>query len=299
MIGTKLTLNRKRSLLGLAFITPWFLGFALMFATPLIQSIKFSLSKLTISPSGYQLEFVGLTNFKDALLIDATFNRILSQSVTEMALNVPMILFFSLFSATLLNQKFKGRVLARAIFFLPVILASNAISSAESQGLINLVGDASVVNEMGTSASSYNIMSMVMMLADIGLPLSFIDYITEAIVRIYDIITHSGVQILIFLAALQSVPSSMYEVAKMEGATAYESFWKITFPMVSPLILTNVIYTIIDSFSGSKVTTTIFNTAFKTQNFGLSSAMSWIYTIIVSLVLVIIGFVLSKRVHYN
>jgi ABC-type sugar transport system permease subunit len=138
-----------------------------------------------------------------------------------------------------------------------------------------------------------------MMLSEVGLPLSFIDYIIEAITRIYEIIKSSGVQILIFLAALQSVPGSMYEVAKMEGATAYESFWKITFPMVSPLILTNVIYTIIDSFTGSAVTDMIFTTAFKTQNFGLSSAMSWVYTLIVSFVLVVIGVVLSKRVHYN
>lgn len=138
-----------------------------------------------------------------------------------------------------------------------------------------------------------------MILRDIGLPLSFVDYIVDAILRIYEIITSSGVQILIFLAALQSVPGAMYEVAKIEGATAYESFWKITFPLVSPLILTNVIYTIIDSFSGSSVTQMIFSTAFTTQNFGLSAAMSWIYTLIISLVLTIVGYVLSKRVHYN
>lgn len=138
-----------------------------------------------------------------------------------------------------------------------------------------------------------------MILSDIGLPLSFVDYIVDAILRIYEIITSSGVQILIFLAALQSVPGAMYEVAKIEGATAYESFWKITFPLVSPLILTNVIYTIIDSFSGSSVTQMIFSTAFTTQNFGLSAAMSWIYTLIISLVLIIVGYVLSKRVHYN
>lgn len=299
MNGTKLTLARKRSLLGIAFILPWLIGFVLLFAAPLFQSVQFSFSKLTVGLNGFELAGVGWDNFNNALFVDATFNRILTQSVSEMLLNVPMILFFSLFSATLLNQKFRGRTLARAIFFLPVILASNAISSAESAGLINLVGDASVVNEMGGSTSEYNIMSMVMILSDIGLPISFVDYIVGAIMRIYEIITSSGVQILIFLAALQSVPGSMYEVAKMEGATSYESFWKITFPMVSPLILTNIIYTIIDSFAGSPVTDVIFTTAFETQNFGLSSAMSWIYTVIVSIILVVIGWILAKRIHYN
>ncbi|MDQ0111907.1 carbohydrate ABC transporter permease [Paenibacillus harenae] len=299
MNGTKLTLARKRSLLGIAFILPWLIGFVLLFAAPLFQSVQFSFSKLTVGLNGFELEGVGWDNFNNALFVDATFNRILTQSVSEMLLNVPMILFFSLFSATLLNQKFRGRTLARAIFFLPVILASNAIASAESAGLINLVGDASVVNEMGGSTSEYNIMSMVMILSDIGLPISFVDYIVGAIMRIYEIITSSGVQILIFLAALQSVPGSMYEVAKMEGATSYESFWKITFPMVSPLILTNIIYTIIDSFAGSPVTDVIFTTAFETQNFGLSSAMSWIYTVIVGIILVVIGWILAKRIHYN
>lgn len=299
MSGNKLSLQHKRSLLGIAFIAPWLLGFVFMFATPLIKSIQFSFSKLTVDPAGFTLDGVGWANFHNALFVDATFNRVLTGSVRDMMLNVPMILFFSLFSATLLNQKFRGRIVARAIFFLPVILASNAISSAEASGLINLIGDATAVNELGQSGSKYNVLSMVMILSDIGLPLSFVDYIVDAILRIYEIITSSGVQILIFLAALQSVPGAMYEVAKLEGATAYESFWKITFPLVSPLILTNVIYTIIDSFSGSAVTQMIFTTAFTTQNFGLSAAMSWIYTLIISIILVVVGYVLSKRVHYN
>ena len=299
MNGIKLTLSRKRSLLGLAFIAPWIIGFSFFFLTPLLQSLQFSFSKLTIEPGGYALEPVGWSNFVNALTVDATFNRVLTESVTQMLLNVPMILFFSLFSATLLNQKFRGRIAARAIFFLPVILASNAIAAAEASGLINLIGDASVVNEMGQSTSQYNVRSMVLILSQAGIPIIVSNYIVDVILHIYQIITSSGVQILIFLAALQSVPGAMYEVAKMEGATSYEMFWKITFPLVSPLILTNVIYTIIDSFSGSAVTEMIFTTAFTTQNFGLSAAMSWTYTVIVSLILVVIGYTLSRKVHYN
>ncbi|MGE6575441.1 carbohydrate ABC transporter permease [Paenibacillus xylanexedens] len=295
----RLSLKSRRALLGLAFISPWLLGFIFLFATPLLQSIRFSLSNLSVAPGGYVLEYVGFQNFKDALLVDATFNRILVDSVGAMVLNVPMILFFSLFTATLLNQKFRGRTMARAIFFLPVILASSAVTAAESAGLINLMGDASAVDASADGGASFNVVSIVRMLADVGLPVAYVDYIVEAIMRIYEIISSSGVQILIFLAALQSVPGSMYEVAKIEGATAYESFWKITFPMVSPLILTNVIYTIIDSFAGSPVTQAIYQTAFKTQNFGLSSAMSWLYTLVIGLVLIVVGWVLSRRVHYN
>ncbi|MFD1135189.1 carbohydrate ABC transporter permease [Paenibacillus sp. PDC88] len=295
----RITLSQKRSLLGIIFISPWLLGFIFLFLTPMIQSIRFSLSELTVVSQGYELAYVGWSNFKEALLIDANYNRILTESVLQMIVNVPLILFFSLFSAVLLNQKFRGRGLARAIFFLPVILASGAVASAEASGLINLIGNATVAEETAGASSQFNTLSMVQLLNEAGLPLVITEYIVDAVMRIYDIIRSSGVQILIFLAALQSVPSSMYEVAKIEGATGYESFWKITFPMVSPLILTNVIYTVIDSFTTSPITQTIYTTAFQTQNFGLSASMSWIYTVVVGLLLFLIGFFISKRVHYN
>lgn len=292
------TLTRRRSLLGIAFISPWLLGFIFLFLFPLIQSITFSFNKLTIVEGGYELISVGFDNFKNALLVNPTFNRILTESIVDMVVNVPLILFFSLFTATLLNQKFRGRLAARAIFFLPVILASGAITAAEASGLINLIGDSGTVNELGNAASNFNGDYIAMMLLDLGIPNGFVDYLMEAIFRIYDIISSSGVQIIIFLAALQGIPGSMYEVAKIEGATAYETFWKITFPMVSPLILTNVIYTIIDSFSNSTITRTIYTTAFQSLDFGLSAAMAWLYTIVISIILIIIGVTISRKVFY-
>jgi ABC-type sugar transport system permease subunit len=294
----KLTLMQRRSLVGFTFILPWLIGFVFLFATPLFQSMQFSFHKLVVAPGGYALEYIGFQNFRDALFVDANFNRILTESVTEMALNVPMILFFSLFSAALLNQRFRGRGAARAVFFLPVILASGAIAAAETAGLISMTGSSEVAQELGQSQSGFDALSLVFMLDSAGLPAWFINYIVDGTGRIYEIIRSSGVQILIFLAALQSVPPAMYEVAKMEGATGYESFWKITFPMVSPLILTNIIYTIIDSFSNSPVTITIYETAFRSQNFGLSAAMSWLYTIMVALILIVIGFMVSRKVFY-
>jgi ABC-type sugar transport system permease subunit len=298
LIKRSFTLSQKRSLLGILFILPWLLGFLFLFLSPFLQSIQFSFSELKVAPNGYDLSFIGLDNYHHAIRIDPNFNRILTESVTEMVYNVPMILFFSLFAATLLNSKFKGRALARAIFFLPVILASGAIEEAQSAGLIQLTGSSQIAQELGEQQNGFDPMILVSILGNSGIPLGFIEYIVTAVNRIYEIIRSSGVQILIFLAALQSVPSTMYEVAKMEGATAYESFWKITFPMVSPLILTNVIYTIIDSFADSQVTQYIYETAFTSQNFGLSAAMAWMYTIVVSIILVVVGFFISKRVFY-
>ncbi|TYP76644.1 ABC-type sugar transport system permease subunit [Paenibacillus methanolicus] len=298
MIKRSLTLTRKRALLGILFILPWLLGFLFLYASPFIQSVRFSFSELKVAPSGYGLSFIGLDNYHNALRVDPNFNRILTESVSAMAYNVPMILFFSLFAATLLNSKFRGRALARAVFFLPVILASGAIAEAQSAGLIQLTGSSQIAQELGEQQNGFDPMILANMLGNGGIPVWFIEYIVTAVNRIYEIIRGSGVQILIFLAALQSVPTTMYEVAKMEGATAYESFWKITFPMVSPLILTNVIYTIIDSFADSQVTQYIYETAFTSQNFGLSAAMAWMYTLVVSLILVVVGFFISRRVFY-
>lgn len=294
----QMTLKRRRSLLGFAFISPWLIGFIFLFAMPLIQSIKFSFTKLELVPGGFTLKSVGWSNFNNALFVDANFNRQLTESVINMLVNVPLILFFSLFCATLLNQKFRGRGLARAMFFLPVILASGAVAAAEAQGLINLIGDSTTAEQMEGASAMFDMMPLVDTLLEGGAPLWAVDYLLGAVDRIYEIITASGVQILIFLAALQSIPGSMYEVAKIEGATAYETFWKITFPMVSPLILTNVIYTIIDSFTDSTVTRTIVKTAFTSQNFGLSAAMSWLYTLVAALLLFVIGYLISKKVFY-
>lgn len=294
----QMTLKRRRSLLGFAFISPWLIGFMFLFAMPLIQSIKFSFTKLELVPGGFTLKNVGWSNFDNALFLDANFNRQLTESVINMLVNVPLILFFSLFCATLLNQKFRGRGLARAMFFLPVILASGAVAAAEAQGLINLIGDSTTAEQMEGASAMFDMMPLVDTLLEGGAPLWAVDYLLGAVDRIYEIITASGVQILIFLAALQSIPGSMYEVAKIEGATSYETFWKITFPMVSPLILTNVIYTIIDSFTDSTVTRTIVRTAFTSQNFGLSAAMSWLYTLVAALLLFVIGYLISRKVFY-
>jgi ABC-type glycerol-3-phosphate transport system permease component len=136
------------------------------------------------------------------------------------------------------------------------------------------------------------------MMLESGFPKALVLYLTGAVDRIYEIISSSGVQILIFLAALQSISPSLYEAAKMEGATGYEIFWKITFPMVSPLILTNTIYSIIDSFNNNSMSRLISSTAFASFEFGISAAMSWIYFLVISLLLIMIGWIVSKRVFY-
>lgn len=272
------------------------LGFTFLFLIPLIQSFRYSISTLKVAPGGFITEFKGLANYKNLLFTHPTFNRTLVESVGKMWVNVPIIIIFSLFAAVLINQKFKGRTLARAIFFLPVILASSAIMGLEANNFV-----ASLMQSGGSGEDSGNFLQsfeLEKMLLEAGMAKGIVLYLTGAVNRIYEIISSSGVQILIFLAALQSISPSLYEAAKMEGATGYEIFWKITFPMVSPLILTNTIYSVIDSFNNNSMSSLISSTAFASFEFGLSAAMSWIYFLIISLLLVMIGWIISKRVFY-
>lgn len=294
-----LSLRQRRDYAGIIFILPWLFGFLVFFSIPFYESIKYSFNIITVTQEGYDLEFAGWANFKEAILVHATFNRLLTESAINMLVNVPMILFFSLFAAVMLNQAFRGRTIARAIFFLPVIISAGAINSAEVSNALNtmVMGAA----EQGGAFETVGILrsfELERMLIRLNVNPTIVGFLTGAVDRIFEIVSNSGVQILIFLAGLQAVPKSMYEVAKIEGATGYEAFWKVTFPMVSSLILTNMVYTIIDSFSDNELTELIMDTAFLNYSFGLSAAMAWMYTAVVGLFLLIIGYTVSKRVFY-
>lgn len=299
----KLSLTTKRSITGFIFILPWLVGFIWFYARSLFMSIQFSLSELTVNPGGgYTLDFKWFDNYVYAFRAHASFKQVLTTSIGNMLIDVPLIIFFSLFMALLLNKKFKGRTLVRAIFFLPVILNSGAI-----QGALDLArnmmsgGISSASAEMAEAASSgVSLEYYIQMFSALGLPQELIEYVSGAVARISEIINASGVQIVIFIAALQSIPGSMYEVAKIEGATAYETFWKVTFPMVMPHIVTNIVYTVIDSFAESDVVELAYKTAFTYNNYGLSSVFSLVSTVVTCLILVLVcGFIQKRTFYYN
>lgn len=292
-----LTYAQQKAFWGFLYVLPWLLGFVFFFAVPLILSLRYSLSNIEADSAGMTIRFVGMANYVEALTVNPNFNRTLTESVVDMVVNVPLIIIFSLFLAVLLNQKFVGRALARAIFFLPVILASGIIANLESSSLVQ-----TIMNQNAASGGPINVLrsfELERMMLEVGVSETIVLYLTGAVDRIYQIISESGVQILIFLAGIQTISPQLYEASKIEGATGYEAFWKITFPMVSPLILVNVVYTIIDSFSRNAMTDLIISTGFDNFDFGLSSAMAWIYFAVVMLILLITTYFVSKRVFYQ
>lgn len=292
----KLNYTRQKSMWGFMYVLPWLLGFVFFFLVPLFSSLRYSFSKVDVSSTGLKITNIGWSNFVEALTVNTSFNRTLTDSIVNMVVNVPLIIIFSLFLAVLLNQKFLGRAVARSIFFLPVILASGIILQLEGDSLIQALANQSTSSESALSTlRSFELESLML---NAGLNETIVSYLTGAVDRIYEIVSQSGVQILIFLAGIQTISPQLYEASTMEGATGYESFWKITFPMVSPLILVNMIYTIIDSFSRNDMTELIRDVGFTNLNFGLSSAMAWMYFLAIVIILSISSYIVSRRVFY-
>lgn len=296
---SRLTLQRRKMINGYIFILPWFIGFVAFYLKSIVQTAIFSLSELNVGPvGGYKLKWVGLENYQYAFRVHPQFKQVLTESVMNMVIDVPLIIFFSLFMALLLNKKFSGRTLVRAIFFLPVILNAEAINGAMEFARTVMSGGVSQSGAEVAAAGTVNIDYYMKLFETLALPGFMLDYLVAAVARISEIITASGVQIVIFIAALQSIPSSMYEVARIEGATAYETFWKVTFPMVMPHIITNVVYTVVDSFVGSNVVELAYTTAFTNFDYGLSAAFSVISTVVTCLILVLVVRFIQKRTFY-
>jgi len=292
-----LDLTRKRAAMGYLFVLPFIIGLITFFLVPLVQSFIFSLNKLEVAEGGYNLIPMGFENYNRALRVHASYVRDLWESVRYMIANVPLIIIFSFFAANLLNQKFKGRSLARAIFFLPVIVTSGVMLVVDSGDLLQ--SSLGMTQTDGTEGA-FRAVELARLLLQTRLSERFIDYIIGAVDAIYDIVSASGVQILVFLAGLQSISPSLFEASNIEGATGWENFWKITFPMVSPLILVNTVYTIIDLLTNSSNTVMelIRDTAFASQDYGMSSAMAWIYFAAILLIVGLVMWIVSKLVFY-
>ena len=301
----RLSLMRKRMIAGYLFILPWLVGFIVIYVRSLFQTVQFSFNTLEMDAinGGYTLIPVGLENYRFAFLEHGSFKQTITSSVMNMLVDVPLITIFSLFMAMLLNKKFPGRAVVRAIFFLPVILSAGAVVDAMDMSARMMQGGVSgqaAEAADAAAAMAFDIDYLVSMFMNLGLPAKLLNYITSAVGRINDIISMSGVQIVIFIAALQSIPSSLYEVAKIEGATGYETFWKITFPMVMPHIITNVVYTIVDSFEESEILKLADTTTFAQFNYGVGSVMTITSTVITCIILVaVVGFIQKKTFYYN
>lgn len=290
-----MNLERRRSLAGIMFVLPWIIGFVGMFIRPLVSSMLYSVSNTKISPRGMILEYIGFVNFHKAFFSDLYYSQYLFGEVSGMVSNAVIILAFSLMMAVIISGEFKGRTLIRTVFFLPVICGSGVVLSILNGDVMSN----SIIS--GERASMlFQTKGIDSLLLNMGLNYDLVTTLTGIVDGIFNLTWKSGLQILLFLSGLLSVSPSLYESAKIEGATRWEVFWKITFPLVTPILILNVVYTIIDGFTdySNKVMRYILNFA-RELNFSYSAALSWIYFIIIMAIIGITYAIINKRVVYT
>ena len=297
----KLTNAGWDAVAGILFCLPFIIGFLVFFVSPLITYVVIAFSKLTLDDFG-NIQFISVkwSNFYDALFIREDYIIEVFKSVGDLLILFPSILLFSFFISSLLNQKFRGRTISRVIFFLPVIIASGIAAVVQNDALTDAA--VSAVSGVGTNTDgTVNLTETLMKLLGTTVDKSFFSIIEKLVSKIYAIAMSSGVQILIFLAGLQTISPSLYEASAIEGATAWENFWKITLPMISPMILVNAVYTIVDVLGSTSNTliNKIYSISMVDLEYGLSSAMGVIYFGIMFAIVGLVIFVISKLVFYE
>ncbi|MBQ9085658.1 MAG: sugar ABC transporter permease [Clostridia bacterium] len=301
------SLDKRKARAGWIFVLPFVFGFIFIYLPIIIDSIKYSFCKMVILGGGQKpvFESVGWYNYKTALTDDPSYVQKLLEGLADMVFDIPMILIFSLFMAVLLNQKMVGRAAFRAIFFIPVILSTGIMETIEAQNVLSEYMEEAEGIESGSGGSAaseiISTMDIEQMFQGMAVGQGLVEYVSVAINNIYNIVNRSGVQMLIFLAGLQSISPAIYESVQIDGATSWETFWKITFPMISPMILVNAIYTIIDSFTtDSNVVMSYISEVYnKTDGNVLSSAMAWMYFLIVLAIIGIVAGAMSAYVFYQ
>ncbi len=288
--GRKSGLMERQSGNGWFFIAPWLIGFVYFFAVPLVKSLYYTFTKITITNDGLEFQWVGSENYLTAFTVDPDFVRAIFSSIGSIIYQVPIIVFFSLFIALILKQDFHGKTLMRSIFFLPVIISSGVV--------ITILKENVFATGAGQTSSLFQTGVITELLVKSGMGMPLVKMITTTVGQIFDLTWRSGVQILLLLSALHNIPDSMYEAARMEGATEWETFWKITFVLISPTLIMTIIYSIIDYFTdySNKVMRMIV-TYVNQGRYEYSTTISIIYFAVVLLLILFADKVLSKRAY--
>lgn len=292
----KMKYRTKRKLNGFLYTVPWLIGFVMFFAVPIINTIIYSFSEVGVKETGgMELTPTGISNYISLFTEQVTSNshtflQLFSDENLGLLTNAPIIVIFSLFLAILANMNFKGRGFVRVIFFLPIVLGLDVITE-----MITVSTGGDLVALRGTGIFSQGIAAR-MLLKYTSIDTDIILTVTDFVDNIFNLMSQAGVQTLIYLAGLQSISPSLYEVAKIEGATTYETFWKVTLPMIGSISVFVVVYTVVNIFLSSPIAQEVYRFAFQRSKIGIGSALSVVYMLNVLLILLLILFISRKAV---
>lgn len=295
----RLSYEKRKGLYGYGFIGIWILGTIYFFILPLVESLIYSFNETKVQPGGMEMKWVGTKNYVNAFRKDQDYSLALVNMLKNTALRTPLILIFAIFIAIILNQKFHGRTFARAVFFLPVIIATGPVMDIIN-GNMNTGGYAAGSEQFSTLFEADLVDQLLNFLGIYNISDKLTEVITDLTTDIFNLVWNSGIQILLILGALQGISPSSKEAAQIEGATSWEFFWKITLPTISPMVLASVVYTVVDSFVDpqNQVMTIVLNKSTNWEH-GYSAAMAWAYFAIVAVFLAIVVGIINKVVYYE
>ena len=283
-----------RNSYGYKFIALWLIGQLLFVVKSIVTSIMYSFSDVTVMSGRVDMQFAGLSKWKEMLVSDSLYLDNLRDALGNMLMSLPIIVSLSLVLAIILNQKFKGRTIFRAIFFLPLIIATPVVMHV-------LDSDALAIPLFSmTSGAEYEyggVINFHEILSNLNLPSQILNLFTTYLGNVFGLIWSCGIQIILFLSGLQSIPEQLYEVSRVEGATKWEEFWYLTVPMLKDVILLVMVYTMISLFTAldNPVMEQAFSVMKQQQLYDKSSAMLWGYFIVIGVVL---GAVLLVYRHF-
>ena len=279
-----------KSRAGLVFVSPWIIGFVVFFATPIINSLLYSFSDVTLSEQGVVTKFIGIESYKYYLMEDPDFLNKLSQDLLVLLYSLPIIILLSLVLALFLNQKFKGRLFFRALYFMPVIIASGVVIE-----LLFQTSDKEIVSAGVNTAITDSMFEIDEIIEWLNLPSAISEYVETVIKNIFDLLWGCGIQTVLYIAGLQSIPHSLYEAARVEGTTKWEEFWYITFPMLNSITLLVLVFTIVDQFTNTR--RNIIDIAYSRMDLGIydtTSTILWIYFAVVAFIMGILIFCYTR-----
>jgi len=284
--GFKLTMEKREKLEGLFFVSPFLIGLAVFFAYPLFLSVKLSFGKVT-NIVGFKIKLVGMENYVRAFLVDTNFIPMFLEVVQKTLTEAPLIIIMALLIAILINKDIKGRGFFRVVFFIPFLLGTGEVmNQLLSQGV-----DKAVLSITDGKLIPYEVFAYF--------GSTVIEVVDNVFGTLVQVLWSSGVQILLFLSGLQGISESLYESAKVDGATEWEIFWKITWPMMAPTTFLCIVYTLVDSFTKIKnpILKYIQEYAFKKTQFEYAAAMGWIYFVFIILLVLLVNLVMSKYIN--
>ena len=292
------SLEKRKARSGYVFVLPFLVGIVLIYLPILIDSLWFSFYKLDSSdPSNMVYRYQGFESYAYAFTGSSNFVTSLLDGLQQLIFEVPAVIIFALFIAVVLNNKMLGRAAFRAIFFVPVIISTGLMEYINGNDLATAQMSGGIDDGSNAEGGIINMMQVETLFRDMAVGGNLVTYVVNLVNDIYNIINYSGVQMLIFLAGLQSISESIYEACRIDGATGWETFWKITFPMISPMILVNAVYTVIDAFTRSSNVTMVFIKSITEDTH--AAAMYWIYFMSVILIIALVAGIVSTFTFYQ